>query len=77
MSMPHSCRCAICQREMGWPAMSDSSRIADVMRRSDPEYVESHAVLPTSDEEWDAVIEDVENYLEEHERLYNAMEGEK
>ncbi len=53
------------------------SRIADVMRRSDPEYVESHAVLPTSDEEWDAVIEDVENYLEEHERLYNAMEGEK
>ena len=41
-------------------------RIADVMRRSDPEYVESHVVLPASDEEWDTVIEDVENYLEEH-----------
>ena len=53
------------------------SRIADVMRRSDPEYVESHVVLPASDEEWDTVIEDVENYLEEHERLYNAMEVEK
>lgn len=41
-------------------------RVADVMRRSDPEYVESHAVLPTSDEEWDEMIEDVEDYLEEY-----------
>ena len=41
-------------------------RVADVMRRSDPEYVASHAVLPASDEEWDDIIEGVENYLEEH-----------
>ena len=38
-------------------------RIADIMRRCDAEYCASHSVEQTSDEEWDALLEDVEDAL--------------
>ena len=39
-------------------------RVADVMRRCDPEYCESHSVEQTTDEEWDALLEQVEDAAE-------------
>ena len=36
-------------------------RVADIMRRCDPEYCESHSVEQTTDEEWDDLLEAVED----------------
>ena len=39
------------------------ARVADIMRRCDPEYCESHSVEQTTDEEWDELLMEVEeNY---------------
>jgi hypothetical protein len=39
-------------------------RVADIMRRCDPEYCESHSVEQTTDEEWDDLLEAVEDATE-------------
>lgn len=39
-------------------------RVADVMRRCDPEFCEAHSAEPTTDEEWDEVLEQVEDSTE-------------
>lgn len=36
-------------------------RVADIMRRCDPEYCESHSIEQTTDEEWDECLEAVED----------------
>ena len=36
---------------------------ADAMRRSDPNYCEAHGVAQTTDAEWDAALEAVEDAL--------------
>lgn len=37
------------------------SRVADVMRRCDPEYCRSHGVGATTDDEWDEILAEVED----------------
>lgn len=39
--------------------------LVDVLRRSDPDYVESHGVEQCTDDEWDAALEKAEDFLEE------------
>ena len=41
------------------------ARIADVMRRCDPEYTASHSAAPTSDDEWDDCLAEVEEFVED------------
>lgn len=38
--------------------------LVDAMRRSDPDYVQSHGCVPCSDQDWDTAIEAGENALE-------------
>jgi hypothetical protein len=39
--------------------------LVDAMRRADPAYCETHGVRQIDDEEWDEVLADSEDYLEE------------
>ena len=41
------------------------SKVADVMRRCDPEYAASHSVPETTDDEWDDTLAEVEEALDE------------
>lgn len=42
-------------------------QLVDVLRRSDPEYVESHeGAEQCTDDEWDDALEAAEDFLEEH-----------
>jgi hypothetical protein len=36
-------------------------RVADVMRRCDPEYCRSHGVSATTDDEWDDLLAEIED----------------
>ena len=40
------------------------SKVADVMRRCDALYCESHSVVDTTDSEWDAVLAEVEDAVD-------------
>ena len=39
-------------------------QLADVMRRSDPDYCEAHGVEYTTDADWDAALEALEDAIE-------------
>jgi len=41
-------------------------KLADVMRRSDPVWCELNGKRQTDDEEWDAALAEVEDWLEEN-----------
>lgn len=41
------------------------ARLVDVLRRSDLDYCESHGVAQASIEEWDEVLADAEDWLED------------
>lgn len=43
------------------------AKIADVMRRCDPEYCASHSVDQTTDDEWDDCLAEVEEACDESE----------
>ena len=47
-------------------ARDQVKQLVDVLRRSDPDYVRSHGVEPTMDEEWDKAIEEAEDWLEQN-----------
>lgn len=44
------------------------AKIADRMRRCDPEYCESHSVEQTTDDEWDELLAEVEDACDEAEQ---------
>ena len=41
-------------------------KLADVMRRSDPVWCELNGKRQTDDEEWDAALAEVEDWLEDN-----------
>jgi hypothetical protein len=41
------------------------AQLVDAMRRADPSYCRSHGVSQTTDEEWDAVMQAAEDWLED------------
>lgn len=43
------------------------AKVADRMRRCDPEYCESHSVEQTTDDEWDELLSEVEDACDETE----------
>lgn len=48
-------------------ALSALRALIDVMRRSDPDYVQSHGCAPCVDDEWDYALEQAEDVIEESE----------
>jgi hypothetical protein len=46
-------------------AIDQIARLVDVMRRSDPDYCTSNKAEPVMDDEWDEVLGEAEEYLEE------------
>lgn len=42
------------------------ARLVDVLRRSDLDFCESHGVAQASVDEWDEVLADAEDWLEDH-----------
>jgi hypothetical protein len=46
-------------------ALDQLARVVDVMKRADPEFCDSHGVEQCDDEEWDEVLAEAEEYLDE------------
>lgn len=46
-------------------ARDQVAQLVDAMKRADPEWCECHGVRQVDDEEWDEVLADAEDYLEE------------
>jgi hypothetical protein len=47
-------------------ALDQIGRLVDVLRRADPAWCECHGEEQVDDEEWDEVLAEAEDYLEEH-----------
>lgn len=47
-------------------ALDQIARLVDVLRRADPAWCECHGEEQVDDEEWDEVLAEAEDYLEEH-----------
>jgi hypothetical protein len=50
-------------------------RVADVMRRCDPEYCESHSVDQTTDDQWDDLLAEVEDACDEDRQSPIRVQG--
>jgi hypothetical protein len=46
-------------------AVDQIARLVDILRRSDAEYCGSHGQEPVTDDEWNEVLAEAEDYLEE------------
>lgn len=47
-------------------ALDQIARLVDVLRRADPAWCECHGEDQVDDEEWDEVLAEAEDYIEEH-----------
>jgi hypothetical protein len=56
-------------------AVDQVRRLVDILRRSDAEYCGAHEHEPVTDEEWNEVLAEAEDYLEEIGDLLPGTKG--